>query len=405
MRLLLVRLLTLLCLVAGPASAAERPLTILISIDGFRADYLDRGVTPTLSALAARGARAGEGMKPSFPSLTYPNHYTLVTGLRPDHHGIVDNVMVDAARPGQTFRMGAKGIAWDRFWWDQATPIWVTAERAGIRTATMFWPGSDLDVQGVRPHDWRMFDKNVLAPARVDQVLAWVDLPPAERPGFITLYFDDVDTAGHYFGPDSPELSQAVTRVDAQIGRLVAGLNARAVPANLVVVADHGMASVSKDRIVYMDDLAPAEALNVITMGSSMDLFPVAGHEAEVRRALIGRHAHMTCWSKARVPRRLGFGTNPRIPPIVCLAETGWMIETHAGNAKTPMINKGAHGFDPDDRAMRALFVAAGPDIRPGVVLPVFDNVDVYPLLARLIGVTPLKGDGRLAPLKAALAH
>jgi len=402
---LLLGLAALFCLMFAPAFAAEPALTILISIDGFRADYLDRGVTPELSALAARGARAGEGMKPSFPSLTFPNHYTLVTGLRPDHHGIVDNVMVDPARPGQTFKMGAKGIAWDRFWWDQGTPIWVTAEQAGVRTATMFWPGSDLDIQGVRPHDWRMFDQSVLAPARVDQVLAWIDRPPPERPGFITLYFDDVDTAGHYFGPDSPEVGQAAGRVDAQIGRLVAGLRDRGVAANIVVVADHGMAPVSKDRLIYMDDLAPADTLNVITMGSSMELFPAPGHEAEVSRAVLGRHEHMTCWPKAKVPKRLHFGTNPRIPPIVCAAQTGWMIETHAGQAKRPMTYRGAHGFDPDDRAMRALFVAAGPDIRPGVVLPVFDNVDVYPLLARLIGVTPRKGDGSLTPLKAALTH
>ncbi|WP_304186416.1 ectonucleotide pyrophosphatase/phosphodiesterase [Phenylobacterium aquaticum] len=405
MNKLLCALGALLCLVGAPAFAADRPLTLLISIDGFRADYLDRGVTPALSALAAGGVRAKAGMRPSFPSLTYPNHYTLVTGLRPDHHGLVDNVMVDATRPGQTFRMGAKGIAWDRFWWDGGTPIWVTAEQAGLRTATMFWPGSDLDVQGVRPHDWLMFNQAVLAPARVDQVLAWVDRPPAERPSFITLYFDDVDTAGHYFGPDSREVEQAAGRVDAQIGRLVAGLKDRGLAANIVVVADHGMAPVSKDRIAYIDDVAPAESLNIITMGSSMELFPAAGQEAEVRRAVIGRHPHFTCWPKARLPVHLHFGTHPRIPPIVCVAQTGWMLETHAGQAKHPMVYKGAHGFDPYDPTMRALFVAAGPDFKPGVVLPVFDNVDVYPLLARLVGVTPLKGDGDLAPLQAALTH
>lgn len=400
-RILIAALSLILAGLAGAAAAAPRPVTILIGIDGFRADYLNPQDAPHLSALAARGVRA-KGMRPSYPSLTFPNHYTLVTGLRPDHHGVVDNVMEDARRPGQTFTMGARAISGDPLWWDEGEPLWVTAERAGLRTATMFWPGSDLPIRGVRPSAWRMYDKTVLAPARVDQVLDW--LSGAAPPAFVTLYFDDVDTAGHAFGPDSAERRAATARIDTEVGRLDAELQARNIPANLVIVADHGMAKVSRDRVAYLDDLVPAEAIRVVTVGAAASLYPADRRAREVEAALLGRHGHMTCWRKGRLPRRLHFGAHPRVPAIVCLGDTGWMLSTRARNAKSPMSYKGAHGFDPYDPAMAAVFIAAGPAFRPGTVLPVFDNVDVYPLLARLIGVEPQRNDGSLKPLKPALA-
>ena len=399
MRALLFLLVSAL-VIAAPVAA--RPLTILVSIDGFRADYLSRGGAPNLSALATAGVTT-TGMAPSFPSLTFPNHYTLVTGLRPDHHGVVDNVMQDAARPAQTFTMSARKIADDRFWWDGATPIWVSAERGGIRTATMFWPGSDVDIQGVRPRDWRAFSQGLRAPERTDQVLAWLDRPTQTRPAFITLYFDDVDTAGHIFGPDAPGTDAAVRRVDIEIGRLVEGLKARKLKANLVVVADHGMAAINPERVVFLEDYVADDAIRVLTYGSTAELFPEPGHEAQVQIGLIGDHPHMSCWPKAAVPARFHFGTHPRIPPVVCLAETGWQIETHAQVARRAVRAGGAHGFDPYDPQMAALFVAQGPAFKRGVILPSFDNVDIYPLIARLIGVKPLANDGSLEPLKRGL--
>ena len=167
------------CATAPPRETGPPPLTILISIDGFRADYLDRGVTPALSSLAKDGVRAS--MRPSFPSKTFPNHYAIVTGLRPDGNGIVDNTMLDPNIPGVTFKMSDKVTNADARWWNEATPIWVTAERAGVRTATMFWPGSDTAIQGVRPSQWRLFDQSLPANDRTDQLLAWLGGPPAER--------------------------------------------------------------------------------------------------------------------------------------------------------------------------------------------------------------------------------
>ncbi|HEX3366370.1 ectonucleotide pyrophosphatase/phosphodiesterase [Phenylobacterium sp.] len=393
-----------LAAIAPPAFAQTpkpAPLTILVSVDGFRADYLQRGKTPALSAMAADGAFAA--MRPSFPSITFPNHYTLVTGLRPDEHGVIDNNMEDAARPGVVFLLSKPDIVHDPIWWDQAEPLWVTAENQGVRTATMFWPGSDAPIHGVQPHDWRLFDKTVPSAARTEQVLSWLDRPPAERPRFVTLYFNAVDSAGHLAGPDSDDVDKALTETDAAVVLLLKGLAARHLleTTNVIVVADHGMAATSHERVTYLSDLMPATAFHAVSQGAESGIRPMPGHEEEVAQALLVRHDHMTCWRKADIPARFHFGKNPRVPPLYCLADVGWMVEAAHTAYPTP---KGEHGYDPNDPQMAALFIAHGPSFNHGVTLPSFDNVDVYPLLAALTGVKPRPNDGRLADLAPALA-
>ena len=401
MRHLILRLAAALWLIAGPAAAAaNKPLVILISMDGFRTDYLDRGITPNLSRLAAEGARGA--VRPSFPSKTFPNHYTLVTGLRPDHHGIVDNNMRDPAIPGVIFKMSDKTAVTDARWWNDGTPIWVSAERAGLKAATMFWPGSEADIQGVRPSYWKPFDQTVTPEARVDQVLAWLDLPEAERPALVTLYFDETDTAGHGGGPDSAALSAAVAHTDAVIGKLVAGLAARGLAADLMITADHGMAATSPERAVYLEDVVSPEAGERLGMGAFMTMTPAPGREAEVEKALLKPHEHMTCWAKGHFPARFHYGHHRRVPPIFCLAQTGWEITTRDGVAKRP-IGGGNHGYDPAAPEMAAVFVAQGPHIRRGVKLRTTDNVDVYPLVARLLGIKGEPSDGKLSGLGRAL--
>jgi len=395
-----------LSVLAQPAFAQApkpAPLTILVSIDGFRADYLQRGKTPVLAAVAADGVRA-TAMRPSFPSITFPNHYTLVTGLRPDEHGVVDNTMEDAARPGVVFRLNRPDVVHDPIWWDQAEPLWVTAEKQGVRTATMFWPGSDAPIRGVQPHDWRLFDKTVPSFGRVDQVLTWLDRPPAERPRFVTLYFNAVDTAGHAGGPDSDLVDNALVETDAALNLLLRGLEKRGLLAttNLVIVADHGMAATSHERETYLADLMPPADFHAVSLGAMAGVRAETGHEDEVAQALLKPHDHMTCWKKGEIPERLHYGHNPRVPPFVCLAEVGWVIGATNNGYATP---KGEHGYDPADPQMAALFVAHGPAFKHGAVQPAFDNVDVYPLLAALIGVKPEPNDGYLADLAPSLLH
>jgi len=392
----------------GPAWARETAphLTILISMDGFRADYLDRGLTPNLKALADDGARGA--MRPSFPSLTYPNHYTLVTGKRPDRNGVVGNEMEDAAIGGPKFTMNAP-TASDPRWWSQAKPFWWSVERQGQQAAAMFWPGSEVAIDGVRPTHWVKYEHKLAYDARVDQVLAWLDGADGPPLAFTTLYFDAADTEGHHYGPDSPELNAALVELDRNIGRLVEGLKARGrfQATDIVIVADHGMAPLPAANRVVLDDLIDMTKIHLVTKGAVTSFSPEPGQAKAVARVFLnGRPAHMTCWKKAAIPARFHYGRNKRVPAIICLSQTGWYTTTRAAKAnpgKWDGKDGGAHGFDPYDPLMRAVFVAHGPSFRPGVVLPLFDNVDVYPLLARITGVKPEPGDGSLQVVGQAL--
>lgn len=375
-------------------------MTILVSIDGFRTDYLDRGITPNLSALAAQGASGP--MRPSFPTKTFPNHYTVVTGMRPDRNGISGNNMIDPRRPGQMFSLGDSRQALDPFWWSEAEPIWITAERAGIRTATMFWPGSEVPFEGTRPSDWLRFDQNISNAQRVRTVIDWLRRPQAIRPALVTLYFDTVDTAGHRFGPDSEQVNAAIADVDARIGDLVKEIGELGQAANFVILADHGMRQTDGSRVIQLDDFIDRESYIAVEVGPYAAIEPITGTDSRVADALLVPHDHMDCARKEDLPERLHYGTNPRVAAIVCIAENGWTIL--AGPPRYP-VEGGAHGYDNADPEMLALFIASGPAFATGVKLPVFDNVDVAPLLREVLDLPQDPNlDGTLAPVQPALA-
>jgi len=375
------------------AATDAGPIVILVSIDGFRPDYLDRHETPALSALAASGVRA-QAMKPSFPTLTFPNHYTLVTGLYPDHHGIVNNRFVDP-KTGAAFVYKNRDAISDPAWWG-GEPIWVSAEKQDVRTATMFWPGADVAIAGVRPSHWLYFDITMTSDERVDHLLRWMDLPTAQRARFYTLYFDQVDHESHSHGPASKEVDVALREVDAAIARLVAGLRARGIydDTDIVIVSDHGGVEAQKSLRTYLDDIVPLADVKVDNYGILATITPLKGKETEVETALLAPHPHMTCWRKQDVPARLHYGSNPRLPPLLCLAALGGNITQHEYENKGGHFSAGEHGYDNDEPSMQALFLASGPDFRRGLVVPPFDNVDVYPLLAHLLRITPQPNDG-----------
>jgi predicted AlkP superfamily pyrophosphatase or phosphodiesterase len=335
-------------------------------------------------------------MQPSFPSLTFPNHYTLVTGLRPDHHGIVNNTMYDA-QLGKFTLSNRKAVS-DGRWWAQGTPLWETADRYGLLTATMFWPGSEADIHGRHPDYWKPYDGTIKPDERVDQVLAWLDLPPDRRPSFLTLYFDAVDHAGHSYGPDSPQVDAALRETDQALARLVQGLKARGLldRINLIVLADHGMVSTPLANSVLIERQIDLDQVQVVSLGVLAGFNPKPGHDFAAIEAKLERpHPHMQCWDKGRVPARLAYGRHPRVPQLLCLANLGWRITTaeyvasHAGH-----VSLGEHGYDNAAPQMRAVFVARGPAFREGATVPTFPNVDVYPLMAHLLGVRPEPNDG-----------
>lgn len=393
------------------AGKTSHPATLLlVSIDGYRADYITRGLSPTLAMLASDGVQASS-MQPSFPSLTFPNHYTIVTGLRPDHHGIVNNTMVDATLG--KFSLGNRAAVSDGRWWNEGTPIWETAEAHGLRTATMFWPGSEAAIHGHHPDEWKTFNAAVTPDARVDQILAWLDQPVGKRPTFLTLYFDTVDHAGHEYGPDSPEVNDQLRATDEAMARLVRGLKQRGLfdQVNLIVLADHGMAGVPAGHGVMMDTLIPTASVQTVSMGILAGFNPLAGTPAAARDFAAVEHTleqpqqHMHCWDKTRVPARFAYGANPRVPQLLCLADVGWHITTsdYSVTHKGAHVSLGEHGYDNADPLMRALFVAHGPAFRVDAKVPEFPNVDVYPLMTHLLDIPAMPNDGDYDAVKGML--
>lgn len=383
----------------SPLGAGLRPALILISIDGLRPADLSLGVSPNLNNLAGAGVTT-DAMRPSFPSTTFPNHYSLVTGQRPDAHGLVANTMTDPALPGRFAVSTREGLT-DPRWWEQAEPIWVSAERAGLRTATMFWPGSEVDIGGVRPSDWRTFDNTVSAQRRVETVLDWLSRSPEHRPRFVTIYFNAVDQAGHRAGPGSQPVKDALREIDLAVGRLTAELRAGKVNADVIVVSDHGMASIASDRAIRFDHLVPDGSARWVSGGAYAVFDAIPGAAAQLEQAVLGSHQHMSCWKKSEIPVRYHYGRNQRVPEYLCLADVGWRILN--GPERPGAHSGGDHGYDNYSDEMAAVFIAAGPSFLRGYRIPRFDNVEVYPMMMHLLDISP-PSDIRLAPPVACLA-
>lgn len=375
---------------------------LLVSIDGLRADALGRGDTPVLDRLAREGVHAA-WMQPSYPVLTFPNHYTLVTGLRPDRHGVVHNSMQDP-QLGR-FVVANPEAAKASGWW-QAEPVWVTAERAGIATAVWAWPGATAAHDGLLPRDGQAFDAGIPLPERVRRIAQWMLQPQDARPGLVAVYLEHVDGAGHDHGPGADATRAAIHAVDAAIGELLDRLRAGGLTPNVVVVSDHGMADTPGSQYIAVEDIASREEAEVVSVGQVIGLVPRPGHAQALRARLPGRHAHHQCWEKADVPARLHYGRHPRVPPIVCQMDEGWNAlggDTIARRRAEGTLDRGAHGYDPALPSMRALFLAHGPAFGRGLALPPFDNVHVHPLLARVLGLDVPAGDGDPAVLAPAL--
>jgi predicted AlkP superfamily pyrophosphatase or phosphodiesterase len=372
-----------------------------VSFDGFRWDYPELHGAPALLELAREGARAE--LVPSFPSKTYPNHYTLVTGLRPEHHGIVANSMRDPVWNAD-FSLADRSSVESGRWWE-GVPIWVTAERHGLPTAASFWPGTEAEIQGVRPRIWKRYDSGSDDAARVDEMLSWLDRTPRKRPRLLLAYFSRVDSAGHSHGPAAPQTRAAVHHVDAMLARLRAGVAARGLAASTdwIVVSDHGMTDLVPGQTIAIEsfvDLADVDVLDANVVGL---LQPKPGREDAVLAALAGAHPHLHAARKSEMPERLHYRAHRRIPPLVVWVDPGWKLVRTRAEAAAPGGRAGSHGYDPEVRDMHGIFVASGPAFRQGLDLPPFENVDTYELLCRLLQLPPAPNDGDPESTRAAL--
>ena len=389
---------------ANSANQLAKHYVILVSFDGFRYDYAKRYHAKNLLEMGLHGAAAPEGMIPSYPSITFPNHYTIVTGLYPEHHGIVGNIFYDPARK-QVYSYRDASTVTDGSWYG-GTPLWVLAEEQGMRAASFFWPGSEAEIQGVRPSFYAKYEDKFPNEKRVQQVLDWLRLPASQRPHFITLYFSDTDTAGHKYGPDSPEVAGAVQEVDRELGALSAGIAQLKLPVDVIVVSDHGMAKV-QDGWINLDELG----LNAAWLEKYEGEFLYAKSAEDAQRifdALQGKTDKLRVYRRAQLPERLHFSANARAGDPVLVTTGPYELRVNA-DATKPEPSAGEHGFDPAVvPEMKAIFFAAGPDIRAGVTVEPFENVDVYPLIAKILGLNiqalrtgPI--DGEIEPLQGIL--
>ena len=365
---------------------------MLVSLDGFRWDYTKKYGATHLLEIGHAGAWAPNGMIPAYPSLTFPNHLTLITGLYPEHHGIVANHFYDPVRKE---RYDYTNPSADDGSWYSGTPLWSLAEKQGMRSACLFWPGSSAEIDGMRPSYYLKYDDHLDPEKRIQQVIAWLSLPKAERPHFITLYYSEVDHEGHHHGPDSDETKKAVRHVDALMGELRDKLRATGLPVDLIIVSDHGM-SRTQGKWITLDEFTDLSHFE--TTESQM----YAKNEEDAKRAyadLNQKSDKFKVYRRKDVPPELHYDDNPRIGDPVIVENGPFAIRFRApapGQANQAPI-AGNHGYSPKILPeMKASFFAVGPDIKSGTEVPSFQNVDIYSLIAKLLALNPPKTDGNL---------
>ncbi len=383
-----------------------KPTVILISLDGFRWDYLDNYKPKTLGRLARDGVRA-KWMIPSFPTKTFPNHYTIATGLYPAHHGIVENNVYDF---GEVFTMSKRKEVENPRWWG-GEPIWVTAEKQGQRAASYFFVGTETMIQGEAPTQWRSYNGKVPNIMRVDKILGYLDQPKEIRPTMLSMYFSTTDDVGHEFGPDSEETKYAVWEVDEYIGRLMAGLEKRGIDKqiNIIIVSDHGMANYYPKQVTFLDDnFNFDDTERILWTNEIVQIFPNPG-KTDAIYDKIKALPHTTCWKKSDIPGRLHYNDGKRIAPIICSSELGWITTSHKrwddwykelDETERP---RGAHGYDNKYQEMQATFIGHGAAFKRGYTAEPFANIEVYNVMCKILGLAPAKNDGNLDHVKTML--
>lgn len=385
-------MLALLVLTSHTAFAAKEQTVVLVSIDGFRWDYIEKHGAPNLKAMANKGVRA-QKLIPVYPTKTFPNHISIVTGLLPVNHGIVDNKFCDKARNNECYSMGK---ALGDSTWVKGIPLWNLAKMQGLKSAAYFWPESDARFNGMTPDYFYHYSKHSEYQGRVDQIIQWLSLPKAQRPRFVASYFSLVDSMGHEFGPDAPQTRNAVKQLDTLMGQLHARLNKLEQDVNLVIVSDHGMAVVDPDKSILLNTLPSDDGFIVKNTGPRLLIYAkpetsvadIANYKARLREAANGRYTVLTDEQLAEYHYNKG----SRVGDII--------VQTNAPavfTSKGKSTYVGTHGYAYTDD-MAATFIATGPAFKQGVSLKKVNNLDIYPVLAKVMGLKLLNkvdGDGK----------
>lgn len=366
----------------------KRNLTIVVSLDAFRWDYPTIYNTPWLDSIAANGVAAT--MVPSYPSSTFPNHFTLATGLVPDHHGIV-NSQFWAPEKGELFSMGDSATRYNPYYFG-GEPIWVTAKKQGVKSASIYWVGSDVAIQGLYPDYYLRWDNEprLTYPQRVEEALRIAKLPESERPSLLMVYFDEPDWTTHHYGPVAEESEAVIEQLDSLMGILYRGLKELDYGVNLIVTSDHGMTDISDDRFISIEQSVNPDWVERIVSTNPTSIFCKEGCRDSLFEQL-SKVKHISVWRKEEVPAHLNYGSSNHLGDIIVAPDLGWQFAT------TPRGLNGAHGYDINEPDMQIIFRACGPDFKRGYTLPhSFSNVDLYSILAELLKIEPAKTDGSL---------
>ncbi|MDG5766822.1 ectonucleotide pyrophosphatase/phosphodiesterase [Balneolales bacterium ANBcel1] len=385
-----------------PVHAETNPV-ILISVDGFMPEYLERTETPNFDALAGSGVLA-DYLIPVFPTLTFTNHYSIVTGLYPENHGILSNSMYDPEWEA-TFSLGNRDeIVKGR--WYEGEPLWVTAENQGMRTASMFWVGSEAEIAGVRPTRWNSYDSSLPHQQRIDSVITWLTLEDESRPDFITLYFSRLDSRGHSHGPHSIEVTEAIADMDDDMGYLIAELERSGLreTTNIVIVSDHGMAATSDDKVIFLDEIIDLDDVRVIGWGPVSMIRPDEGKTEEVYRLLKEAESHYRVYYRDELPDEYRIGNHRRTPEIIMVAELPWSITSRSFFERRGLL-AGNHGWDHREPEMRTFFLADGPDFKSGMQVEAFELIHIYEMICHILGLDPAENDGSLEAVRHMLAE
>ena len=398
----LLAIISILIVLSGFRKDTRKPFrnyVVLVSLDAFRWDYSKLYNTPNLNKLAKDGVKA-ERMISSFPTNTFPNHYSIATGLYPDHHGLINNSF-PAPDLGLYYRMGDRAAVENPAFYG-GEPVWVTAEKQGVRAASFFWVGSEAPVGGKYPAYWKKYDGKVTFEERIDTVIKWLGYPPQKRPELVTLYFDEPDGTSHDFGPVSPETGKVVVRVDSLIGVLRTKLSALpyAKKINLILLSDHGMSAVSSDKYINLKAVVPNRMIASISGGNPVYLINPSEGKRDSVLLLLNSVEGMKAWKKSELPSKWHYGTNPRIPEIVVVADSSWSIGTRPDASS---IKGGTHGYDNSNSDMFSIFYAAGPSFKKNYKFKELNNVDVYNLICRIFDINPAKNDGNPLNIKRML--
>lgn len=397
MKHLFLLVIAALCALTVTAGGLTETYTVIVSLDGFRWDYAETFSAPFMRQMGEQGVKAV--MQPSFPSKTFPNHYTLATGLYPDHHGIVANTF-RSAKTGKVYALGKPESSNPVYY--GGDPIWLTATRQGVISATIYWVGSDVDIQGGHATYWRHYNekpRRLTFSERADEILRLLQLPEAQRPHLIMAYFEEPDHSGHGFGPISCETKAAFESLDSLLGATWQRIQALSIGSrvNLIVTGDHGMAWGDSEHYVPVSPHIKPYWGTVLGNLPGFVYVSRPEYADSVVAALQGVD-HIRAWKRQDMPAYLHYGTSAEIGDVVVLPDVGWLWQDAPVEfADAPMKRMGHHGYDNTAIDMQVGFRAIGPDFKQGYVKPhSFSNVCVYPLLCHLLGITPSPNDGSL---------